>query len=394
MFALLTSEVYNFLLMSEPNIERKPFGRGNISMGVDTITKVSDNGTRSEFDKHEPVRIVIDDRAPSIKQKTLPVTPVSIPVSTPLSTRSVKDNWDKITAVAPIISGMLIFLMGGCFTYAFNQQQLRLQEIQTIEKFIPHLMGNEQSKKAAILAMSQLTNPELAGKFAGIFASTGTVSALQSMVENGNAHEKNIATKALSDALESLAARENRLTAIQTEYQQALQTKTAEPAGDHDYMRNLSQLGEVYKLRGQSALAEPLLKKSLVAREKLYGNDNPQVADALRSLAELYQMNGNTTEAANCLKRAHSIESKFAPLAKSESEAAQTTAPHPGFAHESSSHPMFTHEPASTSESEKNKSENLEKQSTSNNAAEAKNSSEDKKIRYVEPVEEQKTKTD
>ncbi len=390
MFALLTSEVYNFLVMSEPNIERKPFDRGNISMGVDTITKVSDNGTRSEFDKHKPATIVIDDRAPSIKQKTLPVTPVSAPISP----RPVKDNWDKITAVAPIISGMLIFLMGGCFTFAFNQQQLRLQEIQTIEKFIPHLMGNEQSKKAAILAMSQLTNPELAGKFASIFASTGTVSALQSMVENGNAHEKNIATKALSDALESLAARENRLTAIQTEYQQALQVKATEPAGDQDYMRNLSQLGEVYKLRGQAALAEPLLKKSLIAREKLYGNDNPQVADALRSLAELYQMNGNSAEAANCLKRAHAIESKFAPLTKSESEAAPTAAPHPGSTHEPVAHPVFTHEPASTSESERSKTENLEKLSTSSNSAEAKGSAEEKKTRYVEPVEEQKPKTD
>jgi hypothetical protein len=363
-------------------------------MSADTITKVSEksNGTNNDFDT-KPATIVIDDRNLAVKQKHLqpkslaqPPAQSSLPAS---DGRPVKDNWDKITAVAPIISGMLIFVMGGLFTYTFNQQQLRIQEIQTIEKFIPHLMGNEQSKKAAILAMSQLTNPELAGKFAGIFASTGTVSALQSMVENGNAHEKNIATKALSDALESLAARENRLTAIQAEYQQKLQTKTTEePTGDQDYMRNLSQLGEVYKLRGQATLAEPLLKKSLMAREKLYGTDNPQVADALRSLAEMYQMNGNSTEATNCLKRARAIEAKYTTAAKSETE---STAP-------VVSHSSITREPVQQNEVEKTKSENAEKERQTANAlstpAETKAAAEEKRVRYIDAAEEQKSKAE
>jgi tetratricopeptide (TPR) repeat protein len=364
-------------------------------MSVDTITKVSEksNGTNNDFDT-KPATIVIDDRNLSIKQKHLQNKSLAQPhaqSSVASIERPAKDNWDKITAVAPIISGMLIFVMGGLFTYTFNQQQLRIQEIQTIEKFIPHLMGNEQSKKAAILAMSQLTNPELAGKFAGIFASTGTVSALQSMVENGNAHEKNIATKALSDALESLAARENRLTAIQAEYQQKLQTKTTEePAGDQDYMRNLSQLGEVYKLRGQATLAEPLLKKSLMAREKLYGTDNPQVADALRSLAEMYQMNGNSTEATNCLKRARAIEAKYTTTTKSETE---STAP-------VVSHLTIMREPVPQNETEKMKSESAEKEkerqtaNASSTPAETRAAAEEKRVRYIEASEEQKLKAE
>src|SRR4030095_2171038 len=76
-----------------------------------------------------------------------------------------KDGWDKIAAAAPIISGILISAMAGYFTFTYNQQQLRLQEIQTIEKFIPHLIGSEKSKKAAILAMSSLANTELAARF-------------------------------------------------------------------------------------------------------------------------------------------------------------------------------------------------------------------------------------
>jgi len=354
-------------------------------MGVDTLTKTAENNTRNDSERNKPATLVIDDRNLSFKQKQ-PLSSTHAKAASPEPARPVKDNWDKVTAIAPIVSGLLIFLMGGFFTYAYNQQQLRLQEIQTIEKFIPHLMGNEQSKKAAILAMSQLTNPELAGKFAGIFASTGTVSALQSMVENGNAHERGIATKALSDALESLAARETKLTAIQAEYQQAIQSKASAPEGDQDYMHNLSKLGEVYKLRGQSTLAEPLLKKSLAAREKLYGTDNPQVADALRSLAELYQMNGNSAEAANYLKRAHAIEAKYAPPVKSESEPQTPIA----------SHVSSTHESVPLAEAERTKTENSDKPAAANavTAAMEAKAAEEKRIRYVETTEEAKTKAE
>jgi len=155
-----------------------------------------------------------------------PALPVRLPPVPALPGRPAspvpKDNWDKLAAVAPIISGMLIFLMGGFFTYTFNQQQLRLQEIQTIEKFIPHLMGNEQSKKAAILAIKNLTNAELATKFASIFASSGTVSALQTMAESGTAHDKTVAESALNEALHSLAERESKLSTLEKLYEEAL----------------------------------------------------------------------------------------------------------------------------------------------------------------------------
>lgn len=336
-------------------------------MGADTITK-------------NPETIPQNQSVPGIKtQKTLiDIDTPDIRTASGLPARVQKDNWDKLAAVAPIISGMLIFLMGGCFTYAFNQQQLRLQEIQTIEKFIPHLMGNEQSKKAAILAMSQLTNPQLAGRFAAIFASTGTVSALQTMAENGNAQEKNMATKALSDALESLAARESKLTDIEAAYQNSLQAKSKDPGADPDYIHNLSQLGEVYKLRGQVALAEPILKKSLQIREKLYGSENPQVADALRSLAELYQMNGNKIEADICLKRARAMESKFATQ-KTDTETAQT-------AREAAV--------AEPDRSNTEKTPNLaseQKPQLKANTTSSTQGSDEKKIRYVDPTDEQKT---
>jgi tetratricopeptide (TPR) repeat protein len=220
-----------------------------------------------------------------------------------------KDNWDKLAAVAPIISGTLIFLMGGIFSYTFNQQQLRLQEIQTIEKFIPHLMGNEQSKKAAILAIKSLTNAELATKFASIFASSGTVSALQTMAENGSAHDKTVAETALADALHGLQERESKLSTLEKSYEEALAKTNGQ--NDASYLYSLGKLGDAYKINGRYAMAETILKKALAAKEKVYGPDNAQVADALRSLAELYQMSGKPSEAENCLKRAQSIESRF-----------------------------------------------------------------------------------
>jgi len=186
-----------------------------------------------------------------------------------------KDNWDKIAAIAPIISGVMIFVMGGYFTYSYNQQQLRLQEIQTIEKFIPHLMGNEQSKRAAILAISSLTNAELAGNFAQIFASQGTVSALQSIAENGSQKDKTAATTALAQALENLAARESRLNEMEDAFEKALkekhqggETATQQGLEQLDEATRLERLAAMCKERGQTAVGESLLKQAQAFRAR------------------------------------------------------------------------------------------------------------------------------
>jgi hypothetical protein len=228
-----------------------------------------------------------------------------------------KDNWDKIAAIAPIISAALIFATGGYCTYTYNQQQIKIQQCQTIEKFIPHLMGNEQTKKAAILALSTLINTETASKFAAIFASTGTVSALQTMSQTGTDKDKLIATQALSSALQNLAEKESQLTTIEQNYKSALADKTDKTdktdkskilVDNPDSSYNLNKLAQFYTIRGQYALAEPLLKLSLEKRERVYGPRHPEVVDALKSLAELYQLSGKADLAEATLKRAREIE--------------------------------------------------------------------------------------
>lgn len=200
-------------------------------------------------------------------------------VVAPVVTKVTKDNWDKLAAVAPIISGTLIFLMGGLFTYMYNEQQLRLQEIQTIEKFIPHLMGNDRSKRAAILAISSLTNAELAGKFAQIFASQGTVSALQSIAETGSDKDKSTATTALAQALENIAARESRLNDMENAYQKAMNKDDAGAFANldqNDEATRLEKLAQMCRERGQTAVAESLLKQAQNMRARLEARDKEE----------------------------------------------------------------------------------------------------------------------
>jgi hypothetical protein len=237
------------------------------------------------------------------------------------SAKPVKDNWDKIAALAPIISGALMFLVGGYFTYTYNQQQLKVQELQTIEKFIPHLMGNDRSKRAAILAIYSLTNTELASKFAEIFASQGTVSALKSISESGSAKEKEVANLAISKALENLALRESRLSELESAVQQAIETQKAS-SQSVDNISNMSALNEAetyeklawsLKEKGLPAKAELLLKQALAVRVRA-GGENKELIAAYKKLAELQAAQGNTAEAEATGKKIQGLETRLNAL--------------------------------------------------------------------------------
>ena len=271
----------------------------NISRSSKNSPDLSAAETNASSSKVKSLHANDNDSPPLFRADQFPVAPVPV-----------KDNWDKIAAIAPIISAALIFATGGYCTYTYNQQQIRIQQCQTIEKFIPHLMGNEQTKKAAILALSTLIDTETASKFASIFASTGTVSALQSLSENGSPKDKLIATQALNSALQNLAEREDKLTSIEQDYKKVIADKAKSSADNPDTPYNLNKLAQFYTIRGQYALAEPLLKKSLEMRERVYGPRHPEVVDALKSLAELYQLSGKNDLAESTLKRAREIEEK------------------------------------------------------------------------------------
>lgn len=211
-----------------------------------------------------------------------------------------KDLWDKIHCIAPILSGLLIGGFGAFIGYSYNQQQIKLQEAETLERFIPHLAGNEKSKKAAILAMSSLTNTELAAKLASLFASEGTVSALESIAQAGNTKDRTVANEALAKAFGNMAQRsldENHVEDAESYLRRAIAIReNLDGVNSVDLCDHLERLAELYMTQGKVAQAEPLLRRSLKLREL---NGKPSTAEALKSfnrLSDLLEPSGSPTQ--------------------------------------------------------------------------------------------------
>lgn len=138
-----------------------------------------------------------------------------------------KDFWDRLTAISPILSAVIIACIGAYFTYSYNLQALKMQEIQTVERFIPHLVGNERTKRAAILAISSMGNATLAAKMASMFASEGTASALQSIAQNGEEKDQAVIKEALYKTLDVLAEKYKTEGRDRAELEQVLETALA-----------------------------------------------------------------------------------------------------------------------------------------------------------------------
>ena len=73
---------------------------------------------------------------------------------------------------------------------------------------------------------------------------------------------------------------------------------------------SLSHVGELYRARGQYALAEPLFEKALAIRDKLLGPDDADLAKSLADLAELYYVQGRYAAAEPLYERAIAIKEK------------------------------------------------------------------------------------
>ena len=69
----------------------------------------------------------------------------------------------------------------------------------------------------------------------------------------------------------------------------------------------LNNLGQVDKVQGRYAEAEPLIKRSLAIREKVLGRDHPDVARSLNNLADLYERQGRLADAEPLYQRARAI---------------------------------------------------------------------------------------
>ena len=74
--------------------------------------------------------------------------------------------------------------------------------------------------------------------------------------------------------------------------------------------RVLNNLGQVAKVQGRYAEAEPLIKRSLAIREKVLGRDHPDVARSLNNLAELYERQGRYADAEPLFERALAVRER------------------------------------------------------------------------------------
>jgi hypothetical protein len=129
-----------------------------------------------------------------------------------------KDFWDKLGA----LSGLLIALVGGVFSYVYNAQQskqsqitenhqTRLEEVQTVGTFMPFLVGNDATARSIALAeIEQLPNQQTAILIAEHVTSAQIASGnpngdpaalkfLQTVAKNGtNPNFKKLASDALT----------------------------------------------------------------------------------------------------------------------------------------------------------------------------------------------------
>jgi len=116
--------------------------------------------------------------------------------------------WDKFATLSTFLSTVIIASIGAIFTAVYNakqnernedlkQQEIRISQIQTVEKFVPYLTGSEEQKRIAILALNSLGNAEVAAKLAELYPSQGTVAALKSIAKAAPEQERQLANAAL-----------------------------------------------------------------------------------------------------------------------------------------------------------------------------------------------------
>lgn len=226
-----------------------------------------------------------------------------------------KDFWDRVGAIAPILSGTIIAIGGTFFTMSYNEQQLKLQEVQTIERFIPHLLGDEKSKRAAILAISTLADAKLAAKMASIFASPGTVSALESIAENDNTVDRKVMKNALARALDNMAESyraDNRYEDAIVAYKKALSLQEqALGGGSPELIPNLNRIAELCIIHKDYKESEQLLKRAADIQKSASGADSSRYAEQLRRLASLYKEEGLEAKSQSIMNQAIAIEQKL-----------------------------------------------------------------------------------
>jgi S1-C subfamily serine protease len=136
-----------------------------------------------------------------------------------------RDFWDKAQAVAGLAAGVLVAVIGGLFTYVYNERArssqeaqreraLNVQHVRTVKTLFPHLSSSDpREKEFALVAISALGNGSLAVKLGNIYRDEASVGALEKIATGGDQAAARAARRSLSDILAAM-----RRAVVEVEY--------------------------------------------------------------------------------------------------------------------------------------------------------------------------------
>lgn len=139
-----------------------------------------------------------------------------------------KDWWDRLSSISTFLSSVVIAGIGLYFTHSYNAiesarksdlekqdnanktYQAQILEMQTVEKFIPHLTSkNEETKKIAILTISTLASSKVATNIGQLYKTKGTQEAVDIIMASSNSGGRAEAPlKAPSQTKQSIVSQE------------------------------------------------------------------------------------------------------------------------------------------------------------------------------------------
>jgi len=149
-----------------------------------------------------------------------------------------KDNWDKLGILVPLIVGIAVAGVGGWFTYTSNEHQLKLNQIQALDKLRPLLVSSRPDERTfGYSAFYALGYGELAIKMIAAAKDESGRPVLVEADKSGNSSVRAQAAKAL-DSLND--ANKKLSTPANTEPPQTAPIKKIQSLSDlHDEARDL-----------------------------------------------------------------------------------------------------------------------------------------------------------
>lgn len=192
-----------------------------------------------------------------------------------------KDRWDKLAILSTFLSSIVIAAVGISFTNAYKAREVRVSEAQVIEKLVPYLSGtNEGAKKGALLAAATLGNNEMAARLGALYASPGTIEALEILFRKAKGEAKDLLGDSLIDAYFNRG-----LNIIDKEgnYDDAIR--------DYDKIFALKTEGEIKQRKGILFLSDCYLNRG-VAHDRIANYDK-----AISDFEKCLQINPNYCQA-------------------------------------------------------------------------------------------------